>query len=126
MYPDQVIKQYVFEAEGWARFLAYLRQEVISYKTRLAEIVTSGSDNELLEAAENFQETFLSQDRIVSFLSDELKKQNQLLQADIRQSEEVFNQLVKGQKTLRKDMRIEEQLFARVKEEFADYAGVYF
>jgi hypothetical protein len=124
MYP--LIRQFIYEAESWKRLLAFLRQENVHFKTRLAEIVNDSNDNDLLVAAEKFQDEFLSQDRMLLYLSEELTKQNKLLQREMYEDGELFKEANRNQKTLREDFKKAEELFARVKDTFSDYLVEHF
>jgi hypothetical protein len=121
MAQDAVIRQYVYEAESWGRFLAFFRQENVYFKTRLAETVNNSSDTDALDTAERFHEEFLSQDGMISFLSDELRKQTKLLERDLYEDGELFKEVIQNQKKLRKDIKKAEDLFAKVKNEFGEY-----
>ena len=116
-----IIRQYVYETDNWKRLLTFFIQENVSLKTRLAEVVDVILDNEDLAIVEKFQEKFLSQDRIISFLSDELQQQKKLLEKHMYESEELFEELVKHQEKLRKEIKKTEEIFSKMKEEFGDY-----
>lgn len=119
MYPDPLIRQYVYEQEGWKRLLAFFRQENVCFKTRLAEIVTDSTDSDILLAAEMFQEEFLSQDRVIRYLSEELELHKKLFERDLY--EEAFKKVSWNQKKLRTEFKKEEALFYKVKETFSAY-----
>lgn len=121
MCHELVIKQYVYEAESWGRMLAFFLRENVSFKTRLAEIVNYNLNPDDLEIAEKFQEEFISQDRIISFLSDELHQQSKLLERDLYEDGELFKEVMRNQKKLRRDLKKAEQLFGKVKEDFDGY-----
>ena len=116
-----VIQQYVYETESWGRHLAFFLQENISFKIRLTEILTNTSEPADLETAEKFQEQFLSQDRIIIFLKDELQQQTKLLERDLYEDGEIFKEVIKNQKKMRKDMKKIELLFANLKRDFSAY-----
>ena len=100
-----VIRQYVYETDNWRRLLAFFIQENVSLKTRLAEVVDSILDKEDLDIIEKFQEEFLAQDTVVTFLSDELNQQVKLLERDVYEDGELFKEVVKHQKKLRKEIK---------------------
>ena len=115
------IRQYEYELESWNRLLAFQLQECIYFKTRLSEIVNSTEDNNVLLAAEKFQEDFIAEDRVITFLKSELVSQGHLLKRDIYEDGELLGELIKKQKKLRADIRKAEKLFRHVSEEFSDY-----
>jgi hypothetical protein len=77
-------------------------------------------------AAEKFQDEFLSQDRMILYLSEELTKQNKLLQRELYEDGELFKEADKSQKKLRQDFKKAEELFGKVKETFSDYLVEHF
>lgn len=121
MSPDSVIKQYEFETESWGRMLSYFLQENVLFKTRLAEIVNNLSTNQELADAEMFQEEFLSQDRIITYLYGELLKQTALFEKDFHKDSEIFREVTKNHKRMANDMKKAEQLFTQLKQRFEDY-----
>lgn len=121
VYPETVIEQFIYESEEWGRLLAFLRQENVFYKSRLADVVNNSEDEDVLLSAEKFQEDFLSQDRMIDFLYSELSKQTNLLQKDIYVDGEIFRDVVQNQKKLRSDIQKAEAIFSKTKTEFAHY-----
>lgn len=121
VYPETVIEQFIYESEEWGRLLAFLRQENVFYKSRLADVVNNSEDEDVLLSAEKFQEDFLSQDRMIDFLYSELSKQANLLQKDIYVDGEIFRDVVQNQKKLRSDIQKAEAIFSKTKTEFAHY-----
>jgi hypothetical protein len=126
MYPHPLIRQFIYEAESWKRLLVFLRQENVHFITRLAEIVNDSNNKDLWVAAEKFQDEFLSQDRMILYLSEELTKQNKLLQRELYEDGELFKEADKSQKKLRQDFKKAEELFGKVKETFSDYLVEHF
>lgn len=123
MSRNSVIRQFRYEAESWTRLLEFFRQENVSFKTRLAEIVDASSSNRDLEIAERFQEEFLSQDNIISYLSGELQKQARLLSVEINGDGQLLHSILNEQAKLRKDIKKAQNLFVDVKEKFEQYLG---
>lgn len=121
MSQSSIIQQYVYETDNWQRLLAFFIQENVSFKTRLAQLVDSITGKEDLEIAEKFQEEFLSQDKIVSFLSDELQQQKEILERCLHENGELFEEMVKHQNELRKKIKRTEEIFFELKEEFGVY-----
>jgi hypothetical protein len=121
-----VILQYTFEVNAWKRLLAFFLVENIYFKTRLAELLNSKDDEDVIENGEKFQDEFLSQDRILSFLDSEVKRQTKLLERDLYEDGELFKGVVKNQKKLRKDIKSAEGLFTKLKETFSNYLSAQF
>lgn len=121
MYPDSTLRQLIYESEEWGRLLAFLKQENVYYKSRLAEIVNAIEDEEIIAKAENFNEGFLSQDRIIDFLTDELKTQVKLLEKDLYVDGGVFKDVMRHQKKLRTDIEKAVDIFSGTKRNFSGF-----
>lgn len=121
VYPASILRQFMYESEEWGRLLAFLKQENVFYKSRLAEIVNTFEGGEIVDKAENFNEDFLSQDRILNFLSEELKMQNILLRKDLYMDGELFSNAVRHQKKLRADIEKTEEIFSGIKRNFSGF-----
>lgn len=121
MYPDPILRQFVYESEEWGRLLAFLKQENVFYKSRLAEALNTVEDDEFVEEAEKFNEDFLSQDRIIDFLTEELNAHNKLLQKDWYVDGEVLKDVIRHQKRLRTDIEKAEEIFSGIKKNFAGF-----
>lgn len=121
MYPDSTLRQLIYESEEWGRLLAFLKQENVYYKSRLAEIVNAIEDEEIIAKAENFNEDFLSQDRIIDFLTDELKTQVKLLEKDLYVDGGVFKDVMRHQKKLRTDIERAVDIFSGTKRNFSGF-----
>lgn len=121
MVHDSVIHQYSYEVESWNRLLAFCLVENIYFKTRLSEIINDTEDEELVIQGELFQEQFIEQDRILSFLEDEVNRQRKMLERDAYEDGELFKEIVKHQKKLRNDIKSSEALFARTRNTFSDF-----
>jgi len=121
MYPDSILRQFIYETENWSRLVAFLKQENVSYKSRLAEVVNEVDDEGAVAEAEKFNEDFLSQDGIVDFLTEQLKSQNQLLQKDLHLHPEWLKDVITCQKKLRTDIEKAEKIFSGTKRNFDSY-----
>lgn len=121
MFPELVIQQYIYEAECWERLLNYILQENICFKNRLAELAAGDLEAYDLFSAEKFQDQFLSQDRIISYLTDEVNLQRQQLGHAIGQDGLISIDLMMHHKRLRNDLYRTEQLFMKMKDEFLLY-----
>lgn len=121
VYLNSILRQFMYESEEWGRLLAFMKQENVFYKSRLAEIVNETEDEETITKAENFNEDFLSQDRIIGFLSDEVKRQSKLLQKDLYLQGEILNDVIRHQKKLRSDIGKTEEIFSGIKRSFSGF-----
>ena len=116
-----IVQQLIYETETWTRLIGFIRDENSYFKMRLAEVVSASEDHKVIEQAEKFQEEFLAQDRIILYLSDELKKQNNLLDKDLNADENFLQEAIKNQNKLRKEIKKAEGLFKELKDQFISY-----
>ena len=116
-----MLRQFVYESEEWGRLLAFLRQENVFYKSRLAEALNSVEDYEFVQEAEKFNEDFVSQDRIIDFLMEELRAHDKLLQKDWYADGEILKDVIRRQKKMRTDIEKAEEIFSGVKKNFAGF-----
>jgi hypothetical protein len=99
--------------------LTFLKQENVFYKSRLAEVVNAVNDNETLITSENFNDNFLLQDKMIDFLSGELKEHNGLLEKSLYIDGEPSGEVIRNQKKLRTDIQKAEEIFTRTKKSFS-------
>lgn len=118
---NPIVQQLTYEAETWVRLIGFIRDETTYFKMRLAEVVSANVDDKVVEQAEKFQEEFLAQDRIIIYLSDELKKQNKLLEKDMNADENILQEAIKNQNKLRREIKKAEGLFKELKDKFIGF-----
>lgn len=121
MYPDSILHQFIYESEEWGRLLTFLKLENFFYKSRLAEAVNTMDDEEIVAEAEEFNEEFLSQDRMFYFLTEELASHNKLLQKDTNLDGELVKDVIRSQKKLRMDVEKAEEIFFGTKRNFSGF-----
>ena len=66
------LKQLQHESDTWKRSLAFMMDENVQLKNRLAEILKPDFDNSLLDDIEIFQTNFLREDEVISLLKTTL------------------------------------------------------
>lgn len=123
MYPESILRQFIYESEEWGRLLAFLKQENVMYKLRLSEMVNSLDDEEVVAEAEKFNDDFLSQDGIVDFLITELRSQNKLLKKESYLDGKVLTEMMRNQKRLRADIEKAEEIFSGTKKNFSGFVS---
>lgn len=121
VYPELILHQFVYESDEWARLLTFLKQENVFYKSRLAEVVNNVDDENIVAEAEKFNEDFLSQDRIIDFLTDELEIHNKLLQQEWYLDDDLLKDVIRHQKKLRVDVEKAEEFFSGTKKNFSGF-----
>ena len=115
------LTQYVYELKSWERLLSFQKEELVCFKNRLAEVLNSSTEAEMILAAERFQEEFLAQERIVYFLLDELNLQSHILEKENYKPGEFYTQAVNGQAKLRREIKEGEEAFTAVKKNFEQF-----
>lgn len=122
---DRLIHQYQYELECWGRQLLFQKEELVYFKNRLAEVI-SGLENDQLLVAETFQEEFLSQERVIDYLSRELTRQTKLIEKQLHLDGDVFRQMQGEQMKLRREFRRADELLRKGKNRFVQYlVGLY-
>lgn len=124
--PESILYQFLYESEEWGRLLAFLKQENVFYKSRLAEMVSTTDDEDVIIQAEKFNEDFLSQDRIIEFLTEELKNQNDLLQKDLYLDGAMMKDVIRHQKKLKTDIEKAEEIFSGIRKNFSGFLNSLF
>jgi hypothetical protein len=121
--PSQLpfLRQYVFEQECWHRLLAYFKEELVSCKNRLSDLVLESQGDQSLLIAEGFQEDFISLDLMIRFLEGEWKKQSKLLEKECCNDDEMLCEVIKGHTKLRGEIQKAEAIFRQVKDKFNCY-----
>jgi hypothetical protein len=122
----KVIRQYEYENESWKRVLVFFQEESINFKKRLADILNYEVTSELLERAEYFQNKFISHDEMMRLLFNDIIQQQRSLVKEGKIDGERFGLLIKKQQRLRNDIKLEEEQFARLREEFNSYVAENF
>lgn len=121
IHDDVILQQCIFESNQWARLLSFLKQENAYCKSRLAEVVaTIEGDGNLIEA-EEFNDQFLSQDSMIDFLANEIKKHNKLLEKELYMHAESLKELIKNQRILNRNIQNAEDIFSKTKRSFTVY-----
>jgi hypothetical protein len=120
-----ILRQYLFETEGWDRLLVYFQKEITAFKTRLSEI-TEMTDGKALATVEKFQDEFLAQDKMLQFLSSELKKQLILLSKDPGSDDHPLDEVTINQNRIRNDFKKAGVIFSKLKGGFSGYLAKLF
>jgi hypothetical protein len=118
---DSSLRQCIYESDQWGRLLAFLKQENAFCKARLAEAVATLDDEGGVEEAEEFNDQFLSQDSMIEYLENELKKHRKLLQKDLYGDEQVLKNIIKSQRIFGRNIQNAEEIFSRTRRRFSIY-----
>ena len=115
------LKQLQHESDTWKRSLAFMMDENVQLKNRLAEILKSEFDNNLLEDIENFQNNFIRDDEMISLLKTDIAKLDKLLVREIFEDGQIVENIKRMLKEIRKNINIAESQFGKLKLEFNSY-----
>jgi uncharacterized membrane-anchored protein YjiN (DUF445 family) len=119
-----LIGQFQHEIEGWKRILVFLKEENISLKNRLSEILKNvdGSYTVLMERIEYFHNHLLKQDEITRFLQSEVKNHEKCVTGKVLQNEYLLSrQIAAMQRKLGSQIENAERNFNNLKYEFNSY-----
>lgn len=119
--PDRLPHPFFREVEDWQRTLTLQRDELLYFQNRLAELINTSSNPDSLVVAEQFQEEFLQQERIVDFMAGELNNQLQLLQQSLNTGRAISPAAEAGQLNLRREFAKAKELFTLSKTNFLLY-----
>lgn len=118
---SRLIHQFQFEVESWGRLLTFQTEELVYFKNRLAEVINSSPENEELFVVEAFQEEFLSHEKVIAYLSGELKRQLKFIEKELYLDGAGFMQMQGEQRKLRREFCKAEDLFQGIKNRFVQY-----
>ena len=119
--PELKLKQLQYENETWKRLLGFMKDENVYLKTRLSELLKDNFDKNLLEEVENFQSRFIKEDELIGLLRNDAAELDRLLEREIFEDGQILNQVEKQLKKLRRNIKIAQKQFARLKLEFNNY-----
>jgi len=128
MYPERTaamsqikLKQLQHESDTWKRELGFMMDENVRLKNRLAEILRTEFDNDLLEDIENFQNRFIREDEVISLLRKDIAKLDKLLVREIFEDGQIIDNVNRMLKEIRRNIGIAESQFGKLKLEFNSY-----
>jgi hypothetical protein len=114
------LQQFKHESESWKKMLEFMQQENVHLKTRLAEVLKKDVKEDFLEKAEYFQSCFLHIDERIAFLRSDIAEINKMVLMELFHDGHL-KVLIQKQKKLREDMRMEDDVFKKLKFEFDRY-----
>jgi len=116
------IEQYHHEHLTWERLLDFFKQENAILKTRLAEVLDSNTDKEILPYAEHFQNQFIIKDEFIDELKHDVHVIHQVYEdRKVHLKNELAKKLEARQTRLRNEMEYFEKDFSSLKNEFNKY-----
>jgi hypothetical protein len=121
MTNNGLIQQFKRESESWKRLLDFLQTENIYCKTGIAEMGSFTMSKELLAAAENFQNLFMSKDEIIALTKKDVIAFQNLLASKVNSGKEDIRDIVQIRKKLQKEIEIIEQKCNQLRNDFNHY-----
>lgn len=115
------LKQLQHESDTWKRSLAFMMDENVQLKNRLADILRSEFDNNLLEDIENFQTNFIREDEMISLLKTDIAKLDKLLVREVFEDGHIFENINRILSEIRRNIGSAETQFVKLKLEFNSY-----
>jgi hypothetical protein len=111
-------QQYGHEVDTWLRTLAYLQQENIYLKNRVADLLRYDINDIFLEDMDCFQTMFLDKDAALSIMRHDVSELADKLD---KRSDNGFKVNLIKEEQLRRDMEKMEAEFSRLKTDFNKY-----
>jgi hypothetical protein len=115
------LKQLQHESDTWKRSLGFMMDENIQLKTRLAEILRTEFDKNLLEDIENFQTNFIREDEMISLLKTDIAKLDKLLVREVFEDGQIVQNINRMLSEIRRNISSAENQFGKLKLEFNSY-----
>jgi regulator of replication initiation timing len=115
------IMQLQYESDTWKRSLAFMKDENVHLKNRLAEVLKNNFDKSLLEEVEGFQTRFIREDERLGLLWNEIAETDKLLVREIFEDGRIMKKVGKRIKKLRTNIMSAERQFSKLKQEFNNY-----
>jgi hypothetical protein len=121
MTHNGLIQQFKRESQSWKRLLDFLQTENIYCKTSIAEMGNFVMSKELLAAAENFQNLFMSKDEIIALTKKDVIAFQNLLINKINSENEDIRDILHIHKKLQREIEIIEQKCNQLRTDFNHY-----
>lgn len=119
------LKQLQYETDTWKRALAFMSEENIRLKHRLAEVLKDKFEPDLLIWAEAFQNNFIKEDDIIALLHNDIANFDKLLVRELFEDGAIVADVKKRVKGIRAHINTAERDFNKLKLEFNNYLTEY-
>ncbi|MFN0082154.1 MAG: hypothetical protein ACKVOM_06510 [Ferruginibacter sp.] len=119
--PGLKLKQLQYETDTWKRLLCFMLEENIHLKNRLSEVLKDRFNNQLLDELENFQNGFIKEDELISFLRNEVAEIDGELVKEIFLDGKLNKEMDKRIHHLRNILSNAEKRFGKIKMSFNNY-----
>lgn len=119
--PDLKMIQIQYETDTWKRLLAFMMEENIHHKNRLADILKFNFDKNMLDDIEGFQLQFVKEDELIGLLRREINELERLVEKEIYKEDHTLKEIGSSANKIRKNIRSIEIRFGDLKAAFNDY-----
>lgn len=122
--PGSKIEQFRYESDTWKRNLEFMIQENTHLKNRLADVLRSAAtDEDLLDAAEQYQNSFIREDETIQLLRGDITGLDKLLAREVYEDGHLIRDVIRDQKKLAAEVKNAISEFNRLKFDFNNYLG---
>ena len=118
---ESKLSQLQYESDTWKRLLGFMRDENIHLKNMLSEVLKNKFDNNLLEEAESFHNSFLKEDDLIGLLRNEVAELDKLLERRKFEDSKTINEIDKRKAKLHDNIITAETQFSNLKSAFNNY-----
>ena len=109
------------ESNSWKRSLAFIVEENVRLKNRLADLLKSKSERLMLESAENYQSRFIKTDELISLLRNEVVEFDKMLSTETGWNEKMLTLFEVKLNRIRGNVLLAENDFGKLKAGFNSY-----
>ena len=121
---ESKMKQFRHESDSWKRNLEFITQENNYLKNRLADVLrTELADDDLLNAAEQYQNHFVMEDETIHLLRKDIADLDKLLVREVYEDGKLISDVMKKQKKMSAEMKNAVTEFNKLKFDFNNYLG---
>lgn len=115
-----------FEHKQWQSELAFWKDELKTFNTRLEELVERWTDKNVLAQLEHFQNQFIRQGEIIDTLQHEINVHETDMATHDEKGENVMNvDLTKHHLAFRERMETQRKIYADLKKDFYRFLSKY-
>lgn len=119
--PLRTLRQFQHERDSWRRTLAFMEEENVFLKNRLAEVLNDSVDTFFLQRAESFQSNFLRADDLFSLLRVNVAEFDKLLAPELFRRGAILPVVERSYRNICKLMDNVQNKFESWKLEFSNY-----
>ncbi len=116
-----VLSSFLHEVETWKRLMDFMQSENVHMQYQLTQILKHTDTSKLLEEIEDYQNDFITEDKVIALFKHDLVKQRTTIKNELASKKDILKNTIKHHKNLRKEIELGEQQFSKLKYEFNSY-----